>query len=41
MTSQIDVNTRLGLTDAYTLESLGLALFKGKQQTINIFSVTR
>ena len=41
MTSQIDMNTRLELTDAYTLESLGRVLFKGKQQTINIFSVTR
>lgn len=37
----IDLYTREGLSDSYTLENLGLVLFKGKHQAINIFSVTR
>jgi class 3 adenylate cyclase len=37
----IDNNTRLGLTSQYNLEDFGPAMFKGKQQAINIFAVTR
>jgi class 3 adenylate cyclase len=37
----IDKFTRQGLTDSYALEDLGTALFKGKQQAINIFAVSR
>lgn len=37
----IDNNTRLGLTGSYTLEDLGPALFKGKQQAIKIFAVNK
>ena len=37
----IDNHTRIGLTGSYTIEDLGLALFKGKQQAINIFSVSK
>ena len=37
----IDLYTREGLPDSYKLEDLGPALFKGKQQSINIFSVSR
>jgi len=37
----IDNYTREKLTDPYALEDLGPALFKGKQQAIKIFSVSR
>ena len=37
----IDNNTRMGLTGSYTLEDLGPALFKGKQQAIKIFAVSK
>ena len=37
----IDLYTREGLSDVYKLEDLGPALFKGKHQAINIFSVSR
>jgi len=37
----IDLFTREGLSDSFSVESLGPALFKGKHQSINIFSVTR
>ncbi|MBI3160915.1 MAG: response regulator, partial [Chloroflexi bacterium] len=37
----IDDNTRLNLTGSYTLEDLGPALFKGKQQAVNIYAVSR
>ncbi len=37
----IDIHTREGLPDSYQLEDLGPALFKGKQQAVNIFSVTQ
>lgn len=37
----IDLFTREGLSDSYILENFGPVLFKGKQQIINIFSVTR
>jgi adenylate cyclase len=36
----IDLYTRKGLSDSYKFEDLGPVLFKGKQQAINIFSVT-
>lgn len=37
----IDNNTRTQLTGSYSLEDLGPALFKGKQQAIKIFAVGR
>ncbi|MCE9644660.1 MAG: response regulator [Chloroflexi bacterium] len=37
----IDMHTREGLSDAYQLESLGEVLFKGKQQPIHIFAVSK
>lgn len=37
----IDLYTREGLSDSYKLEELGPALFKGKHQAVNIFSVSR
>lgn len=37
----IDNNTRLGLTGNYRLEDFGPAMFKGKQQAVNIFAVSR
>jgi class 3 adenylate cyclase len=37
----IDNNTREGLTGDYKFEDLGPALFKGKQQTVNIFAVSK
>ncbi len=37
----IDLYTREGLSDSYQLEDLGPALFKGKHQAINIFSISR
>lgn len=37
----IDDNTRAGITGEYKLEELGPSLFKGKQQAVNIFAVTR
>jgi class 3 adenylate cyclase len=37
----IDLYTREGLSESYKLEDLGPALFKGKHQAINIFSVSR
>jgi class 3 adenylate cyclase len=37
----IDNYTRTGLTGDYRLEDFGPAMFKGKQQAINIFAVSR
>jgi len=37
----IDNYTRVGLSGSYKLEDLGPALFKGKQNPVNIFSVSR
>lgn len=37
----IDLYTRKGLSDSYKFEDLGPILFKGKQQVVNIFSVTK
>ena len=37
----IDNYTREGLSGSYQLEDLGPALFKGKQQPINIFAVSK
>ncbi|GAB4546195.1 MAG: hypothetical protein Fur002_21030 [Anaerolineales bacterium] len=37
----IDNYTRLGLTGDYRLEDFGAAMFKGKQQAVNIFAVSR
>jgi len=37
----IDYNTRLELTGSYQLEDLGSALFKGKQQPVKIFAVSK
>ena len=37
----IDDNTRLGLSGTYQLDDLGPTLFRGKQNLVNIFSVTR
>ncbi|HTP02500.1 MAG TPA: adenylate/guanylate cyclase domain-containing protein [Anaerolineales bacterium] len=36
----VDENTRNGLPDTILVEGLGPVLFKGKQQSVNIFSVT-
>jgi adenylate cyclase len=36
----VDENTRNGLPETVAVESLGPVLFKGKQQTVNVFSVT-
>jgi len=37
----IDNYTRLGLSGDYRLEDFGAAMFKGKQQAVNIFAVSR
>lgn len=37
----IDSNTREGLTGNYQLEELGPSLFRGKQQPVDIFSVSK
>jgi class 3 adenylate cyclase len=36
----VDENTRNGLPGSIALESLGPVLFKGKQQSVNVYSVS-
>jgi hypothetical protein len=35
----VDEDTRNGLPNAISLDSLGPVLFKGKQQSVSVFSV--